>query len=142
MLRPSRIGAILLAVATIATAGMLAFLPGDRGLRAGGVVLSGACGLFALRGGSPDGARSSIASVEVAVDGCAIVTERSGRRIAAVIRPESYVGAWLTTLVLRPEGARRSRAVVIWPDTMPPDEFRRLRVLLRHGQRAEPNAAR
>jgi hypothetical protein len=48
-------------------------------------------------------------------------------------------GGLMTMLVLRPEGARRSRALAIWPDTMPAGEFRRLRVLLRHG---DPGSAR
>ena len=64
-----------------------------------------------------------------------MITDRFGRHVTAIVQPESYVGALLTTLVLRPEGARRSRALAIWPDTMPADEFRRLRVLLRHGDR-------
>jgi len=62
------------------------------------------------------------------------MTDRSGRRFQGVVQPESYVGALLTTVVLRPDGARRSRAIAIWPDTIPADEFRRLRVLLRHGE--------
>ena len=133
---------MVLAVATVATAAMLALLPGDRTLRAIGAVTSGVYGLIAVRRANPQGTSGSVESLEVGTDGRAIMTERSGRRIASVIRPESYVGAWLASIVLRPDGARRSRVVAIWPDTMPVDAFRRLRVVLRHGQRVDREAMR
>jgi hypothetical protein len=132
-LRSSRIAAALLASATIATAAMLALLPGEPWLRAAGVLIAGACGLHALRTVAAIGINRSIACIELAADRRIVITDRFGRRIAAIVRPESYAGALLTTLVLRPKGARRSRALAIWPDTMPADERRRLRVLLRHG---------
>jgi hypothetical protein len=43
----------------------------------------------------------------------------------------SFVAPWLTIVRWRPEGSRFSRAVVIAPDAAPPQDFRRLRVLLR-----------
>jgi hypothetical protein len=132
-LQPSRIAAALLALATIATAVMLSLLPGEPWLRAAGVLIAGACGIHALRRTTAIGMRRSIAGIELAADRRAILTDRSGQCIEAIVQPESYVGALLTTLVLRPDGARRSRALAIWPDTMSADEFRRLRVLLRHG---------
>ena len=123
----------MLALATIATAAMLALLPGEPWLRAAGVLVAGACGIHALRRTASVGMRRSIEAIELSADRRAIITDRSGQRIEATVQPESYVGALLTTLVLRRDGARRSRALAIWPDTMPADEFRRLRVLLRHG---------
>ena len=56
---------------------------------------------------------------------------------AARILDDSYVGARLTTIVWRPDGAplvMPVRAIVILPDTLAADDFRRLRVLLRYGQ--------
>ena len=123
----------MLALATIATAAMLALLPAEPWLRAAGVVVAGGCGLHALRITAGVGANGSMASIELAADRRIVITDRFGRHIAGIVRPESYAGALLTTVVLRPEGARRSRALAIWPDTMPADELRRLRVLLRHG---------
>jgi len=133
-LEPSRIGAASLAVATIATAVLLALLPGEAWLRAAAVVIGGAWGLGALRHATSIGMRRTIVAIELGADRRAIMTDRSGARIQGLVQAESYVGALLTTLVLRPDGARRSRALAIWPDTMPVDEFRRLRVLLRHGE--------
>jgi hypothetical protein len=118
---------------TIATAGMLALLPGEPWLRGACVLIAGACGIRALRGTAASGNKGPIAAVQLAADRRAILTDRSGRRIEAIVQAESHVGALVTTLVLRPEGARRSRALAIWPDTMPAGEFRRLRMLLRHG---------
>jgi Membrane-bound toxin component of toxin-antitoxin system len=138
-LRPSRIAARLLASATIATAAMLALLPGEPWLRGACVVTAGACGIRALRGATASDNKGAIAAVDLAADRRATLTDRSGGRIEATVQAESYVGALVTMLVLRPEGARRSRALAIWPDTMPAGEFRRLRVLLRHG---DPGSAR
>jgi threonine dehydrogenase-like Zn-dependent dehydrogenase len=138
-LQSSRIAAALLALATIATAAMLALLPGEPWLRAAGVLAAGACGIHALRRTASVGMRS-IEAIELSADRRAIIADRSGQRIAATVQPESYVGALFTTLVLRCEGARRSRALAIWPDTMPADQRRRLRVLLRHGDRGSDQA--
>lgn len=132
-LQPSRIAAALLAVTTIATAVMLALLPGEAWLRAAAVLSVAACGIHALRRATGIGKRRSIEAIELGADRRAIITDSSGGCIETSVRAESYVGALVTTLVLRPEGTRRSFALTIWPDTMPPGEFRRLRVLLRHG---------
>ena len=132
-LEPSRIAAWSIGAATVATAVLLALLPGEFWLRAAAILITGGCGVHALRrAAAPDRCRS-IVEIELGADRGAIMIDRSGRRIEGVIQPESYVGALLTTLVLRRDGARRSRALAIWLDTMPADEFRRLRVLLRHG---------
>ena len=127
-------------MATIATAAMLGLLPGEAWLRAAGVLVAGACGIHALRTTAASGMTRSIAPIELAADRRIVITDRFGRHSAAIVRAESYVGALLATLVLRPEGARRSRALAIWPDTTPADELRRLRVLLRHGDRGSDQA--
>ena len=43
----------------------------------------------------------------------------------------TYVTSALTVLILRASGARRVRSVVLLPDSMAADEFRRLRMWLR-----------
>jgi len=43
----------------------------------------------------------------------------------------------LSTLVWRPFGRWRSRAILLLPDMLPPQDFRRLRVLLRYGRSDE-----
>ncbi|MGE5089995.1 MAG: hypothetical protein ACM3QY_12765 [Candidatus Levyibacteriota bacterium] len=62
------------------------------------------------------------------------VTTGDGSRDRGRVRPDSYIGARITTIVWQPDGARRSRAILLLPDMLPADDFRRLRVLLRHGR--------
>ena len=112
---------------------MLALLPEEHWLRAAAVLITGACGIRALRRTTAIGISGSTAAIELSGDGRAMITDQAGRRIDGIIQPQSYVGARLTTLVIRPDGALRSRALAVWPDTMSADEFRHLRVLLRHG---------
>ena len=62
------------------------------------------------------------------------LTEASGARIEGIVQADSYVGAALTTVVVRLPERRRLRAIAILPDMLPADDFRRLRVLLRLGR--------
>jgi hypothetical protein len=77
------------------------------------------------------------ALLHVGIDRGMTVTGRDGRSRAGVILDNSYVGAWLTTIVWRADGIRwwrPARTIVVLPDTLPEDEFRRLRVVLRYGR--------
>ena len=57
--------------------------------------------------------------------------QADGRRIAAQALPESTVISWMIVLRLRLEGEKRICALVVLPDQMKRDEFRRLRLWLR-----------
>ena len=81
---------------TIATAAMLALLPGEPWLRAAGVLAAGACGTHALRRTAAVGIDRSIASIELGADRRIVITDRFGRHVTAIVQPESYVGALLT----------------------------------------------
>ncbi|HEX4522358.1 MAG TPA: hypothetical protein VH704_02465 [Casimicrobiaceae bacterium] len=119
---------------------MLALLPGEPWLRGAGVVIAGVCGIRALRGAMSIGTNCPVVAVDLGAGRRAVLADRSGHLIETIVQPETYVGTLVTTMVLRSEGARRSRALAIWPDTMPPDDLRRLRVLLRHGDRGSAQA--
>jgi lysylphosphatidylglycerol synthetase-like protein (DUF2156 family) len=136
-LKPSRIAAALIVVGVIATAVLVAWLPGERWWRASLVVALGGYGIALVRKWAYRVTRHSIVAIAVGADRRIAITERGGRRIEGVVQPDSYVGAALTTVVLRAAGARRSRAIAILPDMLPADDFRRLRVLLRLGQAPE-----
>lgn len=127
-LAPSRTAAAASGLATIATALLIALLPGEAWLHCFAVAAAGAYGIAALRRMESE---RSIAAIEVAADRRASLIERGGRRIDGTLRPETYVGELVTALVLRPDGARMSRAVAIFPDALPEDDLRRLRVVLR-----------
>jgi hypothetical protein len=77
------------------------------------------------------------AIVHVGIDRSLTITDRQGRSRDGVVLPESYVGARLTTIVWRAQGApwcRPSDVILVLPDTLPPDDFRRLRIFLRYGR--------
>ncbi len=71
--------------------------------------------------------------IELEADRTVCMTERSGDRIEGVLLADSYVNAWVTTVVMRPEGKRLMRSTAILPDMLPAEDFRRLRLLLRLG---------
>jgi hypothetical protein len=62
------------------------------------------------------------------------VTTGEGACDRGRVGPDSYVGARITTIVWKPERARLARAILLLPDMLPPDDFRRLRILLRYGR--------
>ena len=129
----SRLATAFVFVSHIATASLLAFAPADAMLRAAAVVVIGAHALRALRTWALQSAARAVVGVELSGDRRAVLIERCGRRCEGQVRAESYVGERLTTLVVRPDGARVSRAVAILPDMLPEEDLRRLRVLLRCG---------
>jgi len=136
-LKPSRIAAALIAAGVVASAALVASLPAEWWCRAAGSLGIGAYGVWLLRTRAYATTPRSIVSVEIAADLRATFTERGGRRVEAGVEPDSYVGALLTTIVLRPAGAHRSRAIAILPDMLSAEDFRRLRVLLRLGRAVE-----
>lgn len=73
----------------------------------------------------------SIVALDLAEDGKFAFQTLNGRWHAAKLRQSSFVSPWLTVLNLNPENARWARNVVIMPDSMQNEEFRRLRVWLR-----------
>jgi hypothetical protein len=116
---------------TVATMALIAWLPGDAWLRALAVLVTGTHGLASLRMWALRISRRSIVAIELCGDAQVTLTERGGRRIEGRVGADSYVGASLTTLVVRRKGAFGSRATAILPDMLPGEDFRRLRVLLR-----------
>ncbi|HEY9199754.1 MAG TPA: protein YgfX [Gammaproteobacteria bacterium] len=56
---------------------------------------------------------------------------------AAVLAAAPFVQSWLVILPLRMDGRHRVRHVVLFPDMLPAEEFRRLRVRLHRERAAE-----
>jgi len=75
-----------------------------------------------------DAVRRSRQSRELALagDGSLTVDARPG-----VVREGCFVAPWLTVIRWRPAGARFDHTLLVLPDMLPADDFRRLRVLLR-----------
>ena len=129
----SRLATAFVFVSHIGTASLLAFAPVDAMLRAAAVIAIGAHALRALQTWALQSAARAVVGVELSSDRRAVLIERCGRPCEGEVRAESYVGERITTLVVRPDGARVSRAIAILPDMLPEEDLRRLRVLLRYG---------
>src|ERR1700687_5313429 len=132
-LGPSRSASALICVACLATAALVAWLPGAAAFRGALVIGIGAYAILTMRHWATRSASRAIIGVELDADRAVRLTERTGRRIEGMVQADSYVGALLTTLVVRPDGKHRLRTVAILPDMLPADDFRRLRLLLRLG---------
>jgi hypothetical protein len=132
--RPSRIGCAAIAVSCTAMASLALLLPVDPWSKAAALL---AIAAIAGRGFWRCTGRGVPAIVHVGCDRRMTATTRDGRTRDGSILEASYVGAYLTTIVWRPDCAPRfspSRAILILPDVLPADDFRRLRVLLRYGR--------
>lgn len=71
---------------------------------------------------------------EVRGDLTVVIVTGDGNACAGRIHRDSYIGARLSTLVWRPFGRWRLRAILLLPDMLPAQDFRRLRVLVRYGR--------
>jgi hypothetical protein len=127
----SRFAAAFIVIACLGTAVLVASLPGPALLRALAVVAIGAHGVWTLRSWALRTTQDAVVRVEIAADGRVALCERSGERCEGRLQPASYVGTCLTTLVVRVDGVRWSRALAILPDMLSTEELRRLRVVLR-----------
>ena len=133
--RPSRIACAAIAVGCAAMAVLMLFLRLDWWMTAAALLaIIGVAG----RGFWRCTGRGVPALLHVGHDRRITATARDGRSRDGTILDDSYVGAHVTTIVWRPDRASRSspaRTILILRDTLPADEFRRLRVLLRYGRR-------
>jgi membrane protein implicated in regulation of membrane protease activity len=141
-LQASRVAGVLTLTAMVATASLVAWLPAPAWLRMLAVAALGVYGVTLLRSWAQRSTQRAVIAIELGVDRRIVVVERSGRRTDGKVQDDSYVGSALTTIVWRAACARRSRAIAIVPDMLPPEDFRRLRVLLRLGQARSPAATR
>src|ERR1700674_1489890 len=101
---PSRSASALICVTCLATCALVAWLPGAAALRGALVIGIGAYAMLAMRHWATRSASSASTGVELDADRAVRLTERTGHCIEGVVQPDSYVGALLTTLVVRPEG--------------------------------------
>lgn len=73
----------------------------------------------------------AVLAVEIRQTGEIAIQTRRGAWCACRLSASSYVTPWLTILVLTEAGRRGTRYVVITPDNVDAESFRRLRVWLR-----------
>jgi hypothetical protein len=133
-LSPSRIASILIGAPAAITCGVVAILPLDPLPIALAIVAVIAwafdrIGVVALRRGT-----RAVRQFELRGDLTLVAVLGDGSACAGRVHRDSYVGSRLTTIVWQPYGRWRHRAIVLLPDMLPRDDFRRLRVLLRYGR--------
>jgi len=127
LLRASGVVRAGVAAAGIATIGLVAWIPVDDALKAAGLAWAGYATLKALRAARREHRFLLDEEGNVVVDG------EPGR-----MRAGSFVAPWLAIARWRPVGARLDRTLLIAPDMLAPDVFRRVRVLLRFGRLDPP----
>jgi len=115
----SRPAEALVAAGALATAVLLAAMPVELEWHAAGLAWIAASAVRA--------SRSLRACVRLCVDHEGAVTVGSG---VGSLAAGSFVAPWLTIVRWRPEGGWMDRSLLVAPDMLGADDFRRLRVLL------------
>ncbi len=136
VLKPSRTVALGVGIAALGTVGVALALPLPWWQQLSAVVAIAAWAFDALRVVAVRRGRRAVSEVRLAPDLILVATMGDGRLVAGHLRSSSYVSACLTTIVWRPDGARLSRTILVAPDMLTGEDFRRLRVMLRYARNA------
>jgi len=133
-LAPSNAATAFIALAALVTCALVATLPFDAMVTAMMIAVTGGWAIerihvVALRRGP-----RAVRRFELRGDLTLVVVTGDGTACAGRVHRDSYVGARLSTIVWRPYGRWRRRAILLLPDMLAADDFRRLRVLLRYGR--------
>jgi toxin CptA len=140
-LRPSYLLAAVLCVAHGTVIAILAVLPLPPWSRLALVPLVLASAVHHVRRDALLRAASSGTALQLKGDG-AVLTTRAGNELVCKVLGDSFVTPYLTVLNLRPEGARFAHALIILPDSLETESFRRLRVRLKWDAQTEDPARR
>lgn len=129
--KPSLRLAIILSVAHLVATGLLWSLALPFGIKAIIVVMLAFSLIYYVRQDALLTANNAVVAFELSDDmHCKLVT-RSGESTVCDLSGSTFVAPYLTVLNLKPAGKFFTRSVVILPDGIDVEEFRRLRVLLR-----------
>lgn len=141
-LRPSRQLAWLLGTVVPGCVAVALLLPLPRWVAWGLAVVLALCLLHAWARDVSLRLQSSFCALELDAHGCLRCRTRDGCWHEVQVLPTSTVTSWLAILNFRLEGRRFARHLVLLPDMLNGDDFRRLRVWLRWGvQGAEEEAS-
>ncbi len=133
-LAPSRRVALGIGVATMTALTLLTGLPLAGWQHALLVTALFAWAWFAMRPYVNRRAGRAAVELWLAPNRLLAVRTGDGRLRAGHLRSASRVGAQVTTIVWRPDGAWWSRTILIVPDMLSAEEFRQLRVMLRYAR--------
>jgi hypothetical protein len=128
---PSRAAAAFILASAAATLVIVLVIPLAVMVRLGLVFLVGSMTLHAYR---REARRADRAIGTMRIDVCGdIEVERRGSPLRGTIRAGCFVAPWLTVIRWRPQHRCFDATILVLPDMLPADGFRRLRVLLRWG---------
>ena len=130
-LAPSPIGVAAIATMALATLALIAFTPGPMALRILAATWVACAALHALHAVALHGGRCGVRTLQVDREGGIEVQDGAGARRIGRLRAGSFVAPWLAIVRWRAPGARLDASVVILPDMLPAEDFRRMRVWLR-----------
>jgi hypothetical protein len=140
-LSPSRIAGAGVGVLGIASMALALALPLPGPWQATAVTAIAAWAVRAFRVDALHRGTGAVRSITLTPGHILVACMGDGRLVAGDVRPSTCVGAWVTCIVWRPDGARRSRTILLLPDMVPQDGFRRLRVRLRYARSSEVQEA-
>jgi len=106
-------------------------LPVDTGWRSLGVSCAVAGAVWFVRRDGVLRSGSSCLALVCSQDGSVVLNLRSGRQISGKVTADTLVLPGLILLGIATDGHGR-RSLLLLPDAMPAEDFRRLRVLLRY----------
>ena len=133
-LGPSRNAGAAIGVATLATLVVVLHLPVAPWQHGALCAVALAWAWVAFERTAVRSTPDAVLQLRLAANLLIVVTRGDGRLVAGHVRSSTCVTAPLTSIVWRPDGAWWSRSILVLPDMLPPDEFRRLRVMLRYAR--------
>jgi hypothetical protein len=129
-LESSRLAAMFVLFMGVSTLVMVCAMPFDAVIKWFVVLYVGVSMLDAYRTVSLRVGDRGVRGIVIRGDEIEVVDSSDTSR-RGLLRDGSFVSAGLTVIRWRPSRARVDRTIVILPDMLPPDAFRRLRVVLR-----------
>ena len=141
VLAPSRIAGAGIGILAAATIALIIALPLQPVLQMAAVAALVAWAAWSFHVDALHRGRFGVTEVRLAPDLILVACMGDGRLVAGHVRAATYVGAWITTIVWRPDGWRWSRAILVLPDMLPAEDFRRLRVMLRYARSGDAQEA-
>ena len=137
VLSPSRIAGAGIGVLATATIALTIAMPLEPLLQVAMIAAVVAWAVWSFHVDALHRGRHAVTEVRLAPDLILVACMGDGRLVAGHVRASTYVGAWLTTIVWRPDGWRVSRTILVLPDMLSAEDFRRLRVMLRYARSGE-----
>lgn len=130
-LKPSRVGLAAIVAMAASTLALIAFTPGPMALRILAATWIACAALHALHAAALQRGHRGARAVLVCRDGAIEVQDATGAWRTGSLRAGSFVAPWLTIVRWRPHAGRFDATIVLLPDMLPAEDFRRVRVLLR-----------